>query len=200
MTIFLVRHGETVGNRDRVMQLPEIPLSDTGIRQAERLAQRLASEGIVHILASDLPRATMTAAPLARRLGLTVETTPLLQERNFGALRGTPYADLEVDPFGPSFTPPAGESWEVFHERVAEAFALICARRAEVGGNLAVITHGLVCRAILGRHVPAVDPAVIERLDNTSVSMIDATAPFAARLLNCSAHLGRDIASDGAPV
>jgi probable phosphoglycerate mutase len=197
MTIYLVRHGETVGNRDRVMQLPNIPLSEHGMRQAEQLAERLAGERIVHVLSSDLPRAVMTATPLATRLGLSIETTPLLQERNFGALRGTPYADLTFDPFAPGYEPPEGESWEVFHERVARAFALVCRRRQEVGGNLAVITHGLVCRAILGRHVPEVDPATIERLDNTSVSLIDAVAPYTARLINCCAHLTRVDARGG---
>ena len=33
----------------------------------------------------------MTAAPLAARSGMTIEETPLLQERNFGDLRGMPY-------------------------------------------------------------------------------------------------------------
>ncbi|MET0343137.1 MAG: histidine phosphatase family protein [Polyangiales bacterium] len=197
MTIYLVRHGETVGNRDRVMQLPDIPLSEHGLRQAEQLAERLAGEGIVHILASDLPRARMTAEPLAARLGLAIETTPLLHERNFGALRGTPYADLKTDPFALDFEPPEGESWEVFHARVARAFALICQRRQEVGGNLAVVTHGLVCRAILGRHVPGVDPTIIEHMENTSVSLLDAVAPYTARLINCCAHLGRVDARGG---
>src|SRR4051812_18979086 len=105
MTIYLVRHGETVGNRDRVMQLPDIPLSERGKQQAEHLARRLADAQIVHVLSSDLPRAVMTATPLAQRLGLTVETTPLLQERNFGAIRGTPYASLPFDPFAPDYEP-----------------------------------------------------------------------------------------------
>jgi broad specificity phosphatase PhoE len=197
MAIFLLRHGETVGNRERVMQRPEIPLSETGMHQAELLAARLADQQIVHILASDLVRARMTAAPLAARLGLTVETTPLLQERNFGDLRGTPYAQLPRDPFALDYEPPGGESWEAFHERVAQAFALICKRRSEVGGNLAVVTHGLVCRAILSRHVPDIAPAQIERLENTSLSIIEADAPYAARLVNCCAHLPRSDQAEG---
>jgi 2,3-bisphosphoglycerate-dependent phosphoglycerate mutase len=197
MAIFLVRHGETEGNRDRVMQRPDVPLSETGMHQAQLLAARLAKESIVHVLCSDLLRAQMTAEPLALRLGLTVETTPLLQERNFGDLRGTPYAQLSSDPFAPDFVPPGGESWEAFHQRVAEAFALVCARRREVGGNLAVVTHGLVCRAILTRHVPDVSAAAIERLENTSVSILEPAEPFAARLVNCCAHLPSTVETEG---
>ena len=195
--MFLVRHGETEGNRERIMQRPDIPLSETGMHQAQLLAARLANEEIVHILCSDLLRARMTAEPLALRLGLTVETTPLLQERNFGDLRGTPYAQLTQDPFALDFVPPNGESWSVFHRRVAEAFDLVCARRREVGGNLAVITHGLVCRAILSRHVPEISAEAIERLDNTSVSVLEPLEPFAARLVNCCAHLPTGIETHG---
>src|SRR3954447_18409021 len=92
MTIVLVRHGETDGNATRVLQLPDTPLNERGMRQAERLADRLQSLGITQIVCSDLLRARMTAAPIAARLGLHVEITPLLQERNFGDLRGKSYA------------------------------------------------------------------------------------------------------------
>jgi probable phosphoglycerate mutase len=124
MTILLVRHGETAGNAERVVQRPEVPLNARGIAQAARLAERLLELGFAHVLCSDLVRAQMTAAPLAAR-GAVIETTPLLQERNFGELRGTPYAELTEDPFAPGYLPPGGESVAVFHRRVSAAFALI---------------------------------------------------------------------------
>src|SRR5260370_24816786 len=101
MTILLVRHGETDGNAARVLQRPDVPLSDRGLRQAEQLARRLSALGFVGILCSDLLRARMTAAPLAARSGVAIEHSPLLQERNFGDLRGMAYAALTEDPFGP---------------------------------------------------------------------------------------------------
>ncbi len=190
MSIVLVRHGETEGNATRVLQTADTPLNVCGLRQAEHTAERLAALGVAHILCSDFPRAQMTAAPLARRLGLEVELTPLLQERNFGDLRGTPYARLAQDPFGPDFVPPAGESWPVFHARVAEAFALVVARRQSLSGTLVVVTHGLVCRAILARHVPWPEGAQPpDRLDNASVCELEAEAPHRPGLVNCTAHL-----------
>src|SRR5205823_5704612 len=113
-SIFLIRHGETVGNAARIVQLPEAALSPRGVAQAERLARRLASMGIAGILASDLPRALTTAEALRRTTGAPLEIDPLLQERNFGDVRGTPYARLDFDLFAPHYAPPAGESWEVF--------------------------------------------------------------------------------------
>ena len=44
--LFLIRHGETEGNALRIVQHPHIPLSPRGAVQAERLARRLAREGI----------------------------------------------------------------------------------------------------------------------------------------------------------
>jgi len=119
MTILLVRHGETDGNAARILQRPDVPLNERGMRQAEQLARRLLGHGFVHILCSDLLRARMTATPLAARSGMAIEESPLLQERNFGDVRGTPYAALAEDPFGPDFAPPNGEDWPAFHARVA---------------------------------------------------------------------------------
>lgn len=189
MTILLVRHGETAGNAARVMQRPEVPLNERGIRQAAQLAERLFELGFAHVLCSDLVRARMTAEPLRARgrVVVVIEETPLLQERNFGDLRGTPYAELTCDPFAPGYVPPGGEGMEVFHRRVAQAFALVVERRRGVSGSLVVVTHGLVCRAILANHASA--PAVPDHFGNTSLTVLDPDPPFAARLVNCTRHL-----------
>jgi probable phosphoglycerate mutase len=190
MTILLVRHGETDGNAARILQRPEVPLNERGLRQAERLAERLSALGFVHILCSDLLRARMTAAPIAARSGFAIEESPLLQERNFGDLRGMSYAACPQDPFGPDFAPPNGEDWPTFHARVAAAFAFIVSRRRSVGGTLVVVTHGLVCRALVERH--ALVPGGIvapERYDNTSVTVLHEHAPHGVSLINCTRHL-----------
>jgi len=190
MTILLVRHGETDGNAARILQRAGVPLNERGLRQAERLAQRLSAHGFVRIVCSDLVRARMTAAPLAARSGIAIEESPLLQERNFGDLRGMPYAELAENPFGPAFAPPNGEDWPTFHARVAEAFAFIVDRRRGVNGNLVVVTHGLVCRALVERHALVAEGVVIpERFDNTSITILHEDKPHGVRLLNCTRHL-----------
>src|SRR5438477_5849884 len=88
-SIFLIRHGETFGNAARIVQLPDIPLSERGLAQAERLARRLAQEGVARIISSDLPRAAMTAESVRRMTGAPLMFDPLLHERNFGDIRGT---------------------------------------------------------------------------------------------------------------
>src|SRR6202795_3162419 len=117
MAIFLIRHGETLGNASRTVQLPDNPLSPRGVAQAERLARRLQAEGIAAILSSDFTRAVTTAEHLQRITGAPISYDSLLQERNFGALRGTPYAKLGFDMFAPDYAPPGGETWEIFLAR-----------------------------------------------------------------------------------
>ena len=190
MSIYLIRHGETPGNAARIVQRPEIPLSPRGEAQAERLARRLAGAGITAILASDLARAAMTATHLSRVTGVPIAWEPLLHERSFGDLRGTAYAALGFDPMRPGYAPPNGESWEVFHARVDRAWDRIRREAAATSGHLAVVTHGLVCKSLASRYLalPA-GAGVPERWENTSVTIVEADAPWRVQLLNCCAHL-----------
>lgn len=201
-TIFLIRHGETDGNAARIVQLPDAPLSARGVAQAERLARRLAGEGVALILSSDLSRALTTAEHVRRATGAPHEIDPLLQERNFGDLRGTPYAELGFDLFADDLEPANGESWAMFHARVDRAWAALKARVAGLHGPLAVVTHGLVCRSLASRHVVLPDGAdVPERWENTSVTILNGPTPWSVRLLNCVVHLdGLDAAPGAAAV
>ncbi len=190
VSIYLIRHGETLGNASRTVQLPDNPLSPRGVAQAERLAEHLEHAGIAAILSSDFARAAQTAERLARVTGVPVLHDPLLRERNFGDLRGTPYAELALDLFAPDYAPPNGETWEVFHVRVDRAWALIQARAGAARVHLAVVTHGLVCRSLAARHLllPEGEP-VPERWENTGLTLVDHPAPWRVRLLNSVAHL-----------
>ena len=88
------------------------------------------------ILSSDYARAAATAEHLQPAHGRRPSATdPLLQERNFGDLRGTPYAELGFDMFAPDYAPPNGETWEVFHARVDHAWALVQETAAAAGGH-----------------------------------------------------------------
>jgi len=76
MRIIFVRHGEPDYQRDC--------LTDTGRRQAEAAAVRLAGEGITAVYASPCGRARETAGYTARRLGLEVQTLPFMREIEWG--------------------------------------------------------------------------------------------------------------------
>jgi probable phosphoglycerate mutase len=191
--LYLIRHGETTFNATRVVQPADTPLSERGRAQAERLAARLSHAGIERIVSSDLPRARDTAEAIARRTGAPVTLDADLQERNYGAVRGTPYAALREDIFGPDYVPPDGETWAAFHARVDRAWA----RLASGAGTLAVVTHGLVCWSILTRHVTADAPCTSMRFANTSLTILDGPAPWHPTLVDCTAHLDAATRGDG---
>jgi broad specificity phosphatase PhoE len=196
VTIHLVRHAETVFNATRVVQPADTPLSERGRAQAERLAARLATAGIRAIRTSDLPRALMTAETIRRHTGAALEIDPDLAERNYGAIRGTPYAELREDIFGPDYVPPGGETWEEFHARVDRAWARILAAAAGTDG-LAVVTHGLVCWSIVSRHVTRGSEACTSmRFGNTSLTVLDGP-PWRAGLVDCTAHLDAATRGEG---
>jgi len=197
VAIFVIRHGETPGNAARVVQTPDTPLSERGIEQAERLGRRLAGREIGAILASDLARAAMTAERLEVAIGAAVAYDSLLQERNFGAVRGTAYADLDVDLFAADYAPPGGEDWATFHARVARAWKRIREAAAQSPGHLAVVTHGLVCFSLASNHFRLAPGATAPmRFGNTSLTIVEAKPPWTVRRLNCTAHLDESSESD----
>jgi probable phosphoglycerate mutase len=188
--ILLVRHGETELNAARVLQRPETPLSERGLEQARRLGLRLARLPVGRVLSSDLARARMTAESVVRATGAPLQLDPDLQERNFGELRGTPYAQLDCDPFAPGYVPPGGESWEELHARTDRVWERVVRLAHETAGHLVVVTHGLVCHSLVSRRLALAEgvraPAGFA---NTAVTWIEQGPPWRATLVNCTAHL-----------
>jgi len=177
------------------MQPADTPLSDRGKEQAILLAQHLSTEGITRILASDLPRAATTAQALSEATGVEIEFEPLLQERNFGHLRGQRFVELEalnIDPFAEHYEPQGGETWQAFDQRVSHAWSRIQAM-LPASGTLAVVTHGLVCSALLHNHLEsephASDTGRLYPFRNASFTLVEPSPPWQVKLLNYVAHL-----------
>jgi probable phosphoglycerate mutase len=149
--LLLIRHGETDWNRRQCFQGQiDVPLNDTGLAQARRMAERLTSERIDALVVSDLMRARQTAAPLAQALGLTPRLEPALREQSFGILEGMSFDEIRQrhpDEFAlwvkqdPDYALPGGaENRRDFHRRVITA--LHEAGRSHAGRRIAVVTHG----------------------------------------------------------
>src|SRR5690606_26602265 len=135
---------------------------------------------------------------IAAATGLDLRATELLQERNFGALRGRAYDDLGFDPLATSDAPPGGESVAEFEPRVARAFAELRALRAALAGDLVVGPHGLVIRTRRARHARlAAGLEMPASLANTSVTVLAPVAPHEALLVNCTVHLQGSARDEG---
>ncbi len=93
MKLLLIRHAESRGNLHRQWQgwLDE-PLTDYGLEQARRLAERLhqwsveRSEPVLAVYGSTLARAFQTAGILARRWAVPLVLDSRLRERDVGVL------------------------------------------------------------------------------------------------------------------
>jgi broad specificity phosphatase PhoE len=70
-SVILVRHAERAGGMSG-----DVPISEAGRCRAEALAKMLADTGITHIYTSEVVRTQQTAAPLAKKLGITPEVIP----------------------------------------------------------------------------------------------------------------------------
>lgn len=73
MKLYLIRHGETIGNKQEFHQVPETPLTETGIEQVKRVAKRLKSRNIGLIYASTHDRTKKTAEIISEVIGAPIE-------------------------------------------------------------------------------------------------------------------------------
>lgn len=109
MKLILVRHTETIWNRDKRIQggSSDIALSEVGIRQAHLLAKFFKGENIAAIASSPLQRALNTANIIAEPHGLKVKEDAGFRELEVGELEGLSWADL-----GTSFSQFLLQEWQ----------------------------------------------------------------------------------------
>ena len=148
--IIAIRHGETTWNVDtRIQGHLDIPLNETGRRQAERMALALADEPISAIYASDLTRAWETAQYLGRIQGIEVTREEGLRERGFGDFEGKTFAEIAAllpdqslrwRQRDPEFAPAGGESLIALRSRVVATAGRLAA--AHPGELIALVGHG----------------------------------------------------------
>jgi probable phosphoglycerate mutase len=196
MSIYLIRHGQTNGNRDRIVQMPDTPLSELGHQQAEQLAQRFQNIPIATIICSDYLRTQQTAAPLHALKHSTFSLQPLLRERSFGDLRGKAYDEIGTDFFAESYSPPNGETHQQFVERVNMAWEFILSTYHKIQGNIVVMTHGLVLRELITQHL-IVDEGMpsLSDFQNTCITQVNGTDTKTVLRLCDANHLHKSSAS-----
>ena len=176
-TILLVRHGETDWNRDRRVQgHTDVPLNETGRKQAHALVDDLAGETFSAVYSSDLARALETATILAGPRSLTVTALATLREKHFGTWEGLTDAEaLARFPDAHTTGWGDGETTDEMADRVLAAVRGIS--ESNGGGCVLVVTHGGPMRAVL-RHCSAEDG----RIGNCDVVRLTAEDGFVLRV------------------
>jgi probable phosphoglycerate mutase len=80
MKLYLVRHGESLANKEGFHHTPETPLSEDGIKQAKTVAERLKNIEIDFIYSSPQKRARQTAEIISKQKNLPIEFWDFLRE------------------------------------------------------------------------------------------------------------------------
>jgi broad specificity phosphatase PhoE len=163
-TVHVMRHGE-VHNPEGILygRLAGYHLSERGRAQAQKVADALADRDIVHVVASPLQRAQETAAPIAARHGLSVDTDDdLIESLNvFEGQRVSPGDGALRDPrnwwyLRNPLTPSWGEPYKLIATRMRTA---VDKARVTARGHEAVcVSHQLpveiLRRALTGKKFP----------------------------------------------
>ncbi|KNE65551.1 hypothetical protein AMAG_11161 [Allomyces macrogynus ATCC 38327] len=163
--LILCRHGETALNAAHVLQGSGVdaPLNDRGLKQADALGERLASEPVDWVVSSHLLRARQTADAIAKYHPEALRSSyPDLREISWGDLEGTKVPDLkEMHAAWNSgdfdYALPNGESPNVVSKRsIAQlmeiaATALDRAAKEQCTVTVAIVIHGRLLRIMLAQ-------------------------------------------------
>ena len=157
MKLILIRHGETLWNKEgRVQGTSDIELSDIGTNQAGLLASSLKNQHIEAIYSSPLKRALQTAQIINEFHSLHIHTHKELMEMDQGTFEGLSFKELMndkkdflkkwiADPA--SVKMPEGESLTELQDRAWRIVEHIIS----LGQNALVVSHNFTIAAILCR-------------------------------------------------
>lgn len=162
LSIFLLRHGETVWNTEQRLQgHRDSPLTQRGQEQAEkngRKLRKLVSTAQVRIISSPLGRALDTAKIIATKLGVgasEIELDDRLKELCYGRWEGMTKSDIQasdaalyearrVDRW--NVKAPGGESYQDVAARLSSWL------NETSDGVVVVVSHGCAGRILRGLH------------------------------------------------
>lgn len=155
--IYMVRHGRTTWNKiGKYQGSTDVPLSETGIEQAEKAASHLTGLKIDGFYTSPLSRARTTCEIIAKPHGMKPVILPGLSELNFGEWEGKTFDEIntlwpgEIDKMYDSpdlVRIPGGETFEEVKERTMAAIEPLL--NGEDNKNYLLVSHGAAIRTLL---------------------------------------------------
>lgn len=202
LTLYLVRHGETDYNRQRLMQGQRIdaPLNRIGQAQARALGDRFCDVSLDAIYVSPLRRAVETARPVIDcHSDASVQRDGDLAEMSWGELEGQ-----SIDAVG-DILRTFGRRWKegVFDDRVGggESISDVAVRAGRfldnvlarhAGSTVLAVTHGRYLRVLLATALPEIGLARMDRFAHTNTGVYQVTWRDGKPILdlsNCTEHL-----------
>jgi len=156
-SIYLVRHGQTAWNREEIFRgRTDVPLDETGLKQAELAGEYLQEVEIDAIYSSSLSRALETAGRIARFHNLKVQPLEGIIDMSFGNWEGHAHQEIKKNDSEtyrrwreePHLVRlPGGESLD--DVRVRSMAALEEVIREHPGKALVLVSHRVVCKVLI---------------------------------------------------
>jgi len=148
-TVYLARHGETEWSLSgQHTGLTDLPLTDSGQRNAQRLGERLRGLAFAKVLTSPLQRAARTCELAG--FGAVAETSHDLVEWNYGQYEGKRSSEIHAQRPG----------WELFRdgcpggeapEDVSARADSVIKRARQIGGDVLIFSSGHFLRVLAAR-------------------------------------------------
>jgi broad specificity phosphatase PhoE len=198
MRIIITRHGETIENIKGILQGHNPgTLSEKGIEEAKKLANRLKKEKIDKIYSSDLGRASDTTKEILKyHPKAKVEYTKELRERDLGELTGKTKEELGIEKtklIAHHINTEEGENLQKMMLRAKDFISRIINENEE---NILLVGHNGINTAII---VNFLDKGIdyfreIEGQKNTAVTIIKIKdGKVFMEIFNCTKHLEEDL-------
>lgn len=152
MKIYSTRHGQTDYNkRDFILGITDLELNETGLAQANQLAQEIRESGIKIdiIIASPMKRALRTAQIVAEANSLELVTDERLREWDYGSYEGQHRTAPGFSENKREFAVKMGSTGESLMQLTHRVYAALDDVKSRYKGkNVLLVSHGGVCRVI----------------------------------------------------
>lgn len=181
--ILLARHGQTKENVNDVLQGEEGDLTEEGLEQARKLAERLVYEGIDGIISSDSSRCRVTTEEILKRISVPVEYTPLIREKEYGDWVGKSRKEVNWEALEGDFEtrkPPNGENLLEVRERGRKFFSECLKKYGNGDRRILVVSHAVFLRAFIGDllGMSLYDSMFKFNLDNCSLTELELNSKY----------------------
>ena len=198
-SIYLVRHGQTAWNKEEIFRgRTDIPLDETGLKQAELVGQYFKGMEIHGIYSSSLSRAWETAQKIAQFHDLKVQPLQGIIDMSFGNWEGRPHQEIRESDSKTYRqwveTPhlvrlPGGESLDDVRVRAMAAMEEVI--RNHPGKTLVLVSHRVICKVLICA-ILGLDNSHFWQItqDTTAINLIQhRNGKYILSLMNETCHL-----------
>lgn len=156
-SVYLVRHGQTAWNKEEIFRgRTDVPLDETGLKQAELATEYFKEMEIDAIYSSPLSRASQTAQKIAQSHNLKVQPLPGIIDMSFGKWEGCPHQEIREkdsktyrqwveEPHLVRL--PGGEGLDDVRVRAMAALEEVIRKHPEK--TLVLVSHRVICKVLI---------------------------------------------------